>query len=151
MQVDTAEARRTTDELNEVLAAARDQAATNASGTKYESVIDSLGSGFVTAVVDDADKLCEDDVLACVISNEPYRTRPPTPRAVAMPQMQERAAPRRGAVGLDIIYQTNRRSNRLSAKPPAGLRQLTVATKSAPPVPQPTILHVVGAPPYAVT
>jgi len=72
MQVDTAEARRTTDELNEVLAAARDQAATNASGTKYESVIDSLSSGFVTAVIDDADALCEDDVLACVMSNEPY-------------------------------------------------------------------------------
>jgi len=72
MELDAAEARRAAAELSEVLTAARDQAATNGSGTKYESVIDSLGSGFVTAVIDDADKLCEDDVLACVVSNDPY-------------------------------------------------------------------------------
>ncbi len=69
---DTNDALTTRDELAQVLAAARDQAATNGSGTKYEAVIDSLGDGFVTAVVDDADKLCEDDVLACVVSDDPY-------------------------------------------------------------------------------
>jgi len=69
---DTADVLRTTDELTVVLAAARDQAATNTSGTTYEGILDSLGSGFVSVVVDDADTLCEDDVLACVVSNDPY-------------------------------------------------------------------------------
>jgi hypothetical protein len=72
LDVDTNEVRSTTDELAEILATAKEQAATNSSGTKYEAVIDSLGSGFVTAVVDDADTLCEDDVLGCVLSDDPY-------------------------------------------------------------------------------
>ncbi len=69
---DTAEVRRAAAGLAEVLTAARDQVATNGSGTTYEAVIDSLGSGFVTAVVDDADTICADDVLGCVMSDEPY-------------------------------------------------------------------------------
>lgn len=69
---DTGDVRSTNEGLLEILAAARDQAAENSSGTKYEAVIDSLGGGFVTAVLDNADKLCEDDVLACVRSDDPY-------------------------------------------------------------------------------
>ena len=69
---DTIDALTMRDELAHVLAAASEQATTNGSGTKYEAVIDSLGDGFVTAVVDNADKLCGEDVLACVLSDDPY-------------------------------------------------------------------------------
>ncbi len=72
MVLNTNEARALTLELAELLATARDQAATNSSKTKYESVIDGLSSGFVTSLIDDADAICEDDVLGCVASNEPY-------------------------------------------------------------------------------
>ncbi|PZQ91676.1 MAG: hypothetical protein DI534_01525 [Leifsonia xyli] len=46
-------------------------AATNASGSVYETTLDRLGSGYVTWQLDDADTLCEDDVLACVTSDDP--------------------------------------------------------------------------------
>jgi hypothetical protein len=69
---DTEAVRTTTDQLETVLAAARDQAAGNASGTTYEAVIDQLGSGYVGILIDDADTLCESDVLGCVISDDPY-------------------------------------------------------------------------------
>jgi hypothetical protein len=58
--------------LTDLLAAATTQATTNVTGTTNEAVIDQLGSGFVASVVDDADTLCEADVLACVISDDPY-------------------------------------------------------------------------------
>lgn len=54
------------------LANAVTEASTNASGTTYESVIDSLGAGHVTSLIDDADTLCESDVLACVLNADPY-------------------------------------------------------------------------------
>lgn len=68
----TAEARFAAEELSGVLAAARTEASGNRSGTTYEAVLDRLGNGFVTASIDDADVLCEQDVLACVMSDDPY-------------------------------------------------------------------------------
>lgn len=66
------EARATKAELEAMLAGAADQAGTNASGSVYEKVLDKLGRGWVTTSIDDADKLCEDDVLGCVTSDDPY-------------------------------------------------------------------------------
>lgn len=69
---DIAEAQAAEQHLVDLLAAASTQATTNVTGTTNEAVIDSLGGGFVASVVDDADTLCESDVLACVVSSDPY-------------------------------------------------------------------------------
>lgn len=61
-----------TESLRAILTAATDQAATNASGTAAEAAVDALGSGFVSTAYDDADSLCESDVLGCVTSADPY-------------------------------------------------------------------------------
>lgn len=61
-----------TSDLEHVLSAASAEASTNATGSTYEEVIDRLGGGFVASIIDDADALCEDDVLACVVSDKPY-------------------------------------------------------------------------------
>lgn len=84
----TADVRAQTRGLEDELAAAQEQAATNASGTAYESVIDSLGGGYVTTVIDDADGLCESDVLGCVISDDP-RVVHIDAADVALPYMTE--------------------------------------------------------------
>lgn len=60
------------EELDTLLAAATIEAASNTTGSTYEAVIDRLGSGFVVSLIDDADALCEADVLACVSSEDPY-------------------------------------------------------------------------------
>ncbi len=70
--LDTVEVQAETADLNAVLTAAQEQAATNASGTNYETVIDQLGSGYVTSAFDDPDTLCESDVLGCVMWDDPY-------------------------------------------------------------------------------
>jgi hypothetical protein len=57
-------------DLKDVFAAAATQASTNATGSTYETVTDQLGAGFVTSYIDDADTLCESDVLACVVSDD---------------------------------------------------------------------------------
>ncbi|MFF2272589.1 hypothetical protein ACFVTX_09960 [Agromyces sp. NPDC058136] len=62
-------------QLDERWNAAQQHAASNSTGTTYESVIDRLSGGFVASVIDDADLLCDQgdvDVLACVISDDPY-------------------------------------------------------------------------------
>lgn len=59
-------------ELVALRAGARLEASTNVSGTVYESVLDSLGQGFVRTSIDDADALCEEDVLGCVSSADPF-------------------------------------------------------------------------------
>jgi len=69
---DTVEVQGETAALQAKLAAAQEQAASNASGTNYESVIDQLGAGYVTSAMDDADGLCESDVLGCVMWSDPY-------------------------------------------------------------------------------
>lgn len=68
----TSDADSTTEELQTLLDAAQAQAGSNASGTVYEATIDSLGHGFVTTAIDDADALCDSDVLGCVMSDDPY-------------------------------------------------------------------------------
>lgn len=69
---DTEDVRAATADLDAELTAAADQAATNVSGSKYEAVLDKLGGGFVTTAIDNADSLCQDDVLGCVTSADPY-------------------------------------------------------------------------------
>ncbi len=69
---DIADVQAAEQQLVDLLATAATQASTNVTGTTNEAVIDSLGGGFVASVVDDADTLCESDVLACVVSNDPY-------------------------------------------------------------------------------
>ena len=59
-------------ELQAVRDAAGTQAATNASGSVYESVTDQLGGGFVASVVGDVDGFCEGDVLGCVSGADPF-------------------------------------------------------------------------------
>lgn len=51
--------------------AATAAAGANLSGSVYEATLDSLGSGFVQWKLDDADTLCQTDVLACVTSSDP--------------------------------------------------------------------------------
>lgn len=58
--------------LETLRADAQAQTSTNATGSAYETAIDSLGAGFVASLLDDADTLCEDDVLACVAGDDPY-------------------------------------------------------------------------------
>jgi hypothetical protein len=69
---DTDDVRAATKELEDILSAAKEEASTNTTRSKYESVIDKLSHGFATSVLEDADALCESDVLACVISDDPY-------------------------------------------------------------------------------
>lgn len=72
MARDVVKVETATQELEEKLDAAAAEAATNTSGSVYETVLDELGGGFVTLSIDDADTLCESDVLACVTFAEPY-------------------------------------------------------------------------------
>ena len=69
---DTETVDRYNDELTALLAAAATEASSNTTGSTYETVTDQLGGGFVATLVDDADSLCESDVLACVFSEDPY-------------------------------------------------------------------------------
>jgi hypothetical protein len=61
-----------TAELQSLLDAAAAQAAMNSTGSAAEAAVDALGHGFVTTVYDDADSLCESDVLGCVTGADPY-------------------------------------------------------------------------------
>ena len=69
---DLTDVRTAKDDLEQLLSAANVEATTNGTGTTYETVIDQLGGGFVASLIDDADSLCAADVLACVISDDPY-------------------------------------------------------------------------------
>ena len=68
----TQDVEKKTGELTTQLDEAAAQAAKNASGSEYEKVIDKLGAGFVTTALDNADKLCHDDVLGCVTGDDPF-------------------------------------------------------------------------------
>ena len=61
----------TTEDLEELLSAAREEAGTNTSGTTSEVIIDQLGSGFVNSLLDNAKFLCGSQALACVREDEP--------------------------------------------------------------------------------
>lgn len=73
LQADVERVEDATEELETLLTAANTEATTNTTGTTYESVIDQLSAGFATTHLDDADTLCESDVLACVMSDEPLK------------------------------------------------------------------------------
>jgi hypothetical protein len=68
----TADVDDLTQQLADKLATAEEQKTTNSSKTAYEAVIDKLGAGFALTKIDNADKLCQDDVLGCVTSDDPY-------------------------------------------------------------------------------
>lgn len=59
-------------ELEGLVEAAGLEASSNTTGSLYETTIDSLGSGYVSSLLYDADSYCQSDVLACVNSSEPY-------------------------------------------------------------------------------
>jgi hypothetical protein len=69
---DTASAESASRDLEGLLENARAQAETNQTRTTYEKVIDTLGAGFVTTQISDTRKICDDDVLACVTSDDPF-------------------------------------------------------------------------------
>ena len=68
---DIAEAKDIADELDALLLEAEAQAASNTTGSAYETTIDLLGGGLVSSVIDDADTFCSRDVIACVSSVDP--------------------------------------------------------------------------------
>ncbi len=68
---DTDDVRSATAELESLLTKAELEKTTNVTGSEYESVTDRLARGFVSSSIDDADALCESDVLACVTSDDP--------------------------------------------------------------------------------
>lgn len=65
-------ARTERESLDGLIAAAGLEASTNATGTRYEAVIDRLGSGLVATVMDDASALCGREVWGCVLWSDPY-------------------------------------------------------------------------------
>ena len=72
LQRDVVKVRDASEELRAVLTTANTEATTSTTGSTYEAVIDQLSAGFATSVIDDADTLCASDVLACVLSDDPY-------------------------------------------------------------------------------
>lgn len=60
-----------TKHLEDLLSVASTESTTNGTGSTYEAVIDQLSGGFVTSLIDDADSLCEADVIGCVRSDDP--------------------------------------------------------------------------------
>ncbi|MBO3662597.1 hypothetical protein [Microbacterium stercoris] len=68
---DIADVATATADLAKQLSDAQAAASANASGSAYETVLDELGSGFVTTSIDDADTLCGEDVAGCVVSADP--------------------------------------------------------------------------------
>ncbi|MEP6477907.1 MAG: hypothetical protein ABJB03_00820 [Rhodoglobus sp.] len=72
VEADTEDVRSATQELEGVLATAKEQAASNGTGTFYESITDQLGAGYVTTSLDTADAACQQDVWGCVTSDEPF-------------------------------------------------------------------------------
>ncbi|CAN5147813.1 hypothetical protein BH11ACT3_BH11ACT3_21750 [soil metagenome] len=69
---DTAQVTSDIQALDDLLASAAADAASNSTGSANEAVIDSLGGGFVTSVFDDVHTLCSADALGCVVSDNPY-------------------------------------------------------------------------------
>ena len=72
VEADTRRIQKEQTALESLVSEAAAEAGSNSSGTTYESVIDDLGGGHVTTVIDDADTLCEADVLACVVYDDPF-------------------------------------------------------------------------------
>jgi hypothetical protein len=58
--------------LDALLKDAATQAATNTTGTAFETTIDQLGQGFVSSSIDDVHGMCSAEALACVDFSDPY-------------------------------------------------------------------------------
>lgn len=72
LDADTDTVRASTQELTLLREKADAEFSSNSTGSTYEAVIDQLGGGLVASQIDDADVLCQTDVLACVVSDNPY-------------------------------------------------------------------------------
>lgn len=68
----TAQADRYTEHLAGLLERAAAERAENRTGSYPEELLDEIGQGFASLVYGEADELCEDDVLGCVVDSEPY-------------------------------------------------------------------------------
>lgn len=72
LQYDIDDAERAADELEKLRTAAALEASVNTTGSAWEATLDQLGAGYVTTKMDDADAVCQEDVLACVGWDDPY-------------------------------------------------------------------------------
>lgn len=72
LEFDAGDVSRTADELDALQVSAQTEAASNGTGSAWETTIDQLGQGYVSTVLEDADAFCEEEVLACVSMDEPY-------------------------------------------------------------------------------
>jgi hypothetical protein len=72
LAADVQQAEEKSERLEGVLADARTEAATNTTGSTYESVIDSLGGGFVRSVLDVQSCGSDASILGCVFTSDPY-------------------------------------------------------------------------------
>ena len=71
MARDVVKVEAATKDLEDLFATATTQAGTNGTSSTFEAVIDQLGGGLVTSLLEDADTVCQGDVLACVIKDDP--------------------------------------------------------------------------------
>lgn len=67
----TDDVRAATADIRATIEGAEAERTSNTTGTSFETTIDELGGGFVRTLVDDADALCGDDVLGCVMGDDP--------------------------------------------------------------------------------
>lgn len=72
---DVAEVTAFDTDLGSRIDSARSQSATNASGTAWESTLDSLGQGWVSMAFDEGETACGAEALACVSDAEPFTVR----------------------------------------------------------------------------
>ncbi|CAN5388121.1 hypothetical protein BH10ACT7_BH10ACT7_00270 [soil metagenome] len=72
LQRDTLAVGQANDQLARIIAAAEAEAATNGTGTTFESLTDQLGGGYVKTSLDTADSECEEDVWGCVAGDDPF-------------------------------------------------------------------------------
>ncbi|MDO7880795.1 hypothetical protein [Antiquaquibacter soli] len=86
---DTEDVKAATAELEDTLAAAEAQASSNATGTIFESLTDSLGSGFVATSLDTADAACEQDVWGCVSGEDPFTIHYDNAETAGQPYMND--------------------------------------------------------------
>jgi hypothetical protein len=72
LAADTGQVEFETEQLEQAWAEAQIEVGSNASGTAFEAVIDSLGGGFVRSVLDNDSCDGDDSVLGCVYENDPF-------------------------------------------------------------------------------
>lgn len=73
VKTDTRAVEEITTKLDEVVTAARAEAAANSTGTAWEAALDQLGRGYVSMVMDPDATFCGDDqAMACVRSDDPF-------------------------------------------------------------------------------